>query len=147
MTKVGVSACPRVALIRGDRIGPEIADAPVLTLDAAEAQIEWLPVVAGMSAMASHGDPLPQETLDTLTACGLALKAPLGTPLGGGFKSITGLAFPACMLLDHFGQDAAATRVRAGLASALGNLESRTGDLGGKANTQQFTDAVIKAMD
>lgn len=96
MTNSIFSECPQVALIRGDGIGPEIADATLRMLAAAGAKIDWVPVVAGMSALSSHGDPLPQESLDALTACGLALKAPLGTPTGGGYKSIN------VLLRQHF---------------------------------------------
>ncbi len=81
-------ACPKVALIKGDGIGPEIADATLRILDAAGAKVEWLPVAAGMGAIDTHKDPLPQETIDVITECGLALKGPLGTPIGGGFRSI-----------------------------------------------------------
>ena len=52
----------------------------------------------------------------------------------------------AAMLLDHVDQRGAAQRLRAGIAAALAHAETRTGDLGGKATTAQFTDAVIRAM-
>ena len=87
-TKTQFPACPKVALIKGDGIGPEIADATLRILDAAGAKIEWLPVAAGMGAIDTHKDPLPQETIDVITQCGLALKGPLATPVGGGFRSI-----------------------------------------------------------
>jgi tartrate dehydrogenase/decarboxylase/D-malate dehydrogenase len=50
------------------------------------------------------------------------------------------------MLLDHVEQREAAARLRAGVMAALANAESRTGDLGGRANTAQYTEAVIRAM-
>ncbi len=87
-TETQFPACPKVALIKGDGIGPEIADATLRILDAAGAKIEWLPVAAGMGAIDTHKDPLPQETIDVIAECGLALKGPLGTPVGGGFRSI-----------------------------------------------------------
>jgi isocitrate/isopropylmalate dehydrogenase len=52
----------------------------------------------------------------------------------------------ACMLLDHVEQRDAATRLRDAIRAALARPETRTGDLGGKANTAQYTAAVIKAM-
>ena len=52
----------------------------------------------------------------------------------------------AAMLLDHVGQPGAAQRLRAGIAAALAHTETRTGDLGGRASTALFTDAVIRAM-
>ncbi len=65
---------------------------------------------------------------------------------GKGIANPSALMLSAAMLLDHLEQDAAAKRLRTGIWAALANPESRTGDLGGKANTQQFTDAVIRAM-
>ena len=80
--------CPDVALIKGDGIGPEIADASVKIVEAAGAKINWVPAFAGMACLETHGSPLPQETIDTLEKCGLALKSPLATPIGAGFRSI-----------------------------------------------------------
>lgn len=82
------SSCPEVALLAGDGIGPEIAAATVEILAAAGAAVNWQPVAAGMGAIETHKDPLPKETLETITRCGVALKGPLGTPIGGGFRSI-----------------------------------------------------------
>jgi isocitrate dehydrogenase (NAD+) len=65
---------------------------------------------------------------------------------GKGIANPTALMLSAAMLLDHVEQAAAANRLRAGVRAALGSAQTRTGDLGGKANTQQFTDAVIAAM-
>ena len=66
---------------------------------------------------------------------------------GKGIANPTALMLSAAMLLEHVGQREAARRgcARACYA-ALANAETRTGDLGGKANTQQFTDAVIAAL-
>jgi isocitrate/isopropylmalate dehydrogenase len=52
----------------------------------------------------------------------------------------------AAMLLDHVEQGAAAARLRTGIAAALASPETRTGDLGGRSSTAQYTDAVIRAM-
>jgi isocitrate/isopropylmalate dehydrogenase len=52
----------------------------------------------------------------------------------------------AAMLLDHIEQGDAAARLRKGVFAALGDAATRTGDLGGTANTQRFTDGVIAAM-
>jgi isocitrate dehydrogenase (NAD+) len=79
---------PVCSLIRGDGIGPEIADATVRALVAAGAKIDFEPVPAGMAAVDTHKDPLPQLTLDSITRNRLALKGPLGTPIGGGFRSV-----------------------------------------------------------
>jgi isocitrate dehydrogenase (NAD+) len=65
---------------------------------------------------------------------------------GQGIANPTGLMLSAALLLDHVEQRDAASRLRAAIRSALANPETRTGDLGGKANTAQYTDAVIRAM-
>jgi isocitrate dehydrogenase (NAD+) len=64
---------------------------------------------------------------------------------GKGIANPTGLMLSAAMLLDHVDQADAAARLRKGIFAALGKPETRTGDLGGKANTAQYTEAVIAA--
>ncbi len=75
-------------LIPGDGIGPEIVASVVAVLDALGAPFEWDTQLAGMAAVADRGDPLPLQTIDSIRRTGLALKGPLTTPVGGGFKSI-----------------------------------------------------------
>jgi len=65
---------------------------------------------------------------------------------GKGIANPTALMLSAAMLLDHVDQRDAGDRLRKGVYAALGNAETRTGDLGGKANTQAFTDAVIRNL-
>lgn len=77
-----------VTLIPGDGIGPSIAEATVRILDAAGAQIHWDEQLAGMAAVARYGDPIPDQTLDSIKRTGLALKGPLETPVGEGYRSI-----------------------------------------------------------
>jgi isocitrate dehydrogenase (NAD+) len=79
---------PPVTLIEGDGIGPEISRATVRALEAAGATIEWRPALGGMAALEAEKDPLPQRTLDSIAATNLALKGPLATPIGGGFRSV-----------------------------------------------------------
>ncbi|MBB3172925.1 isocitrate dehydrogenase (NAD+) [Endobacter medicaginis] len=75
-------------LIPGDGIGPEITASVVAVLDALGAPFAWEEHVAGMAGIAAKGDPLPGATLDSIARTKLALKGPLTTPVGGGFKSI-----------------------------------------------------------
>src|SRR5690349_13025828 len=75
-------------LIPGDGIGPEIMDAVRLVLDALGAPFAWDVQQGGMAGIAACGDPLPQVTLDSIRRNGLALKGPLTTPVGGGFRSV-----------------------------------------------------------
>ena len=77
-----------VTLIPGDGIGPSIADATVRILAAAGADIEWDRQVAGMAGVARWNDPIPEATLDSIKRTRLALKGPLETPVGEGFRSI-----------------------------------------------------------
>ena len=78
----------QVTLIPGDGIGPSIANATVRILAAAGAQIEWDKQVAGMAGVARFGDPIPDATLDSIKRTKLALKGPLETPVGEGYRSI-----------------------------------------------------------
>ncbi|OYW27775.1 MAG: isocitrate dehydrogenase, partial [Methyloversatilis sp. 12-65-5] len=75
-------------LIAGDGIGPEIMDAALAALDAVGAPFEWDAQPAGMGALKTHGDPLPEATLESIRRTRLGLKGPLETPVGGGFRSI-----------------------------------------------------------
>jgi isocitrate dehydrogenase (NAD+) len=74
-------------LIPGDGIGPEIVAAAVEILDALGAPFSWDVHQAGLAGIEAHGDPLPQPTLDSIRTTRLALKGPLATPSGGGYRS------------------------------------------------------------
>jgi isocitrate dehydrogenase (NAD+) len=86
-TPAAQTASP-ATLIPGDGIGPEIMDAALAALDALGAPFEWDTQPAGMGALKTHGDPLPEATLDSIRRTRLGLKGPLETPVGGGFRSI-----------------------------------------------------------
>ncbi|MDE3215179.1 MAG: NAD-dependent isocitrate dehydrogenase [Gemmatimonadota bacterium] len=77
-----------VTLIPGDGIGPSITSATVRILEAAGADLEWDSQLAGMAAVARYNDPLPDATLDSIKRTRLALKGPLETPVGTGFRSV-----------------------------------------------------------
>ena len=74
-------------LIAGDGIGPEIVEVAVMVLDALGAPFAWEVHLAGMSGLEAFGDPLPRTTLDSIRRTRLALKGPLITPVGGGYRS------------------------------------------------------------
>ena len=76
------------SLIEGDGIGPEIAAATVRAVAAAGGSITWERVDAGAVAVERHKDPLPEATLASIKNHQLALKGPLGTPSGGGYRSV-----------------------------------------------------------
>ena len=75
-------------LIPGDGIGPEITAAVVEILDALGAPFEWDTQHGGMAAIQATGDPLPEALLASIRRTKLALKGPLATPVGGGFRSV-----------------------------------------------------------
>jgi len=77
-----------VTLISGDGIGPSISSATVRLLEAAGADITWDAQYAGMAGVARFGDPIPDQTLDSIKRTRVALKGPLETPVGEGFRSI-----------------------------------------------------------
>ncbi|MBC7670818.1 MAG: NAD-dependent isocitrate dehydrogenase [Polaromonas sp.] len=77
-----------VTLIPGDGIGPSIASATVRILEAAGADISFDVQSAGMAGLATYGDPIPEQTLDSIRHTRVALKGPLETPVGEGFRSI-----------------------------------------------------------
>jgi isocitrate dehydrogenase (NAD+) len=77
-----------ITLIPGDGIGPEVAEATVRVLDAAGAELSWERQIAGKEAVEKVGTPLPTETLDSIRRTKVALKGPLTTQVGGGFKSV-----------------------------------------------------------
>jgi isocitrate dehydrogenase (NAD+) len=74
-------------LIPGDGIGPEIVDSAVAALDALGAPFQWERQTAGMEAVKLSGDPLPPATIESIQRTRLALKGPLETPSGGGYRS------------------------------------------------------------
>jgi isocitrate dehydrogenase (NAD+) len=74
-------------LIPGDGIGPEVSQATLEVLEAVGAPFEWDRQIAGMGGIEKCNDPLPKETLDSIRRTRLALKGPLTTPIGGGYRS------------------------------------------------------------
>ncbi len=78
----------RVTLIPGDGIGPELADASRRVLDACGIDFEWDVVDAGEAVMAEYGTPLPEHVLESVRRNKVALKGPITTPIGEGFRSV-----------------------------------------------------------
>lgn len=77
-----------IVLIPGDGIGPEITKSVTTILDEAGADINWIRCTAGLTAQEEIGNPLPDETLDAIDKYRIALKGPLTTPVGAGFRSV-----------------------------------------------------------
>lgn len=93
--KLNVPDQPVIPFIEGDGTGPDIWAASVRVLDAAvekayggKRKIEWKEVYAGEKAFNKTGEWLPQETLDIIDEYKIAIKGPLTTPIGGGFRSL-----------------------------------------------------------
>src|ERR1044071_5525854 len=78
----------RVTLIPGDGIGPELAEATRRVLDATGVAFEWEVVDAGEGVMAEFGTPLPEHVLESIRRNRIALKGPITTPVGEGFRSV-----------------------------------------------------------
>lgn len=77
-----------ITLINGDGIGPEISEAVVKIIDAAGMKIDWDIQTAGTDVIEKEGVPLPQRVLDSIRKNKIALKAPVTTPIGKGFRSV-----------------------------------------------------------
>lgn len=77
-----------ITLINGDGIGPEIADAVVKIIDASGLKIDWDIQTAGADVIEQEGTPLPERVLNSIRKNKVALKAPVTTPIGKGFRSV-----------------------------------------------------------
>jgi isocitrate dehydrogenase (NAD+) len=77
----------RVTLIPGDGIGPELAEATRRVLEATGVGFDWENQEAGEAMIAEHGTPLPEAVLESIRRNKVALKGPITTPVGGGFRS------------------------------------------------------------
>jgi len=77
-----------VTLIRGDGIGPEVAKAAQTAIDATGVAIDWQVVDAGVEVMATYGTPLPDHVLESIRTTKTAIKGPITTPVGSGFRSV-----------------------------------------------------------
>ena len=78
----------RVTLIPGDGIGPELAEATRRVLDATGIGFVWEVVDAGQGVMDEYGTPLPDHVLESIKRNRVALKGPITTPVGEGFRSV-----------------------------------------------------------
>jgi isocitrate dehydrogenase (NAD+) len=84
----GTGKTHRVVLLLGDGTGPELAETTRRVLDATGVRFDWVEAEAGVDVHAREGTPLPQRTLDAIREAGLAIKAPVTTPVGTGFRSV-----------------------------------------------------------
>ena len=78
----------KITLIRGDGTGPELAEATKAVLDATGVQFDWDIQDAGIDIMEKEGTPLPERLLESIRKNKLAIKAPITTPVGTGFRSV-----------------------------------------------------------
>src|SRR6266487_2770262 len=84
----GAAVTREATLIAGDGIGPEITQVTLQVLDALGVGFDWDEQYGGMSAVEQGGTPLPDATVDSIRRTGLALKGPLTTPVGDGYRSV-----------------------------------------------------------
>jgi isocitrate dehydrogenase (NAD+) len=78
---------PRVVLLPGDGIGPEVVEAARRVVEASGVPVEWVPMEIGAVAFEKYGDALPADVLDEIRRCGVALKGPTTTPIAKGHGS------------------------------------------------------------
>jgi isocitrate dehydrogenase (NAD+) len=78
----------RATLVPGDGIGPSIAESAVSVIEAAGVDIDWDIQQAGMTAMETGGDPVPHALIESIRQTHVALKSPITTPIGEGFRSV-----------------------------------------------------------
>ncbi len=78
----------KISLIRGDGTGPEIMEAVMLVLNNTGLDIEWEECIAGEEALEKYGTPIPEETIESIKRNKVALKGPITTPVGTGFRSV-----------------------------------------------------------
>lgn len=78
----------KICLLPGDGIGPEVTHATVDVIEASGVNVEWIELEAGASAVEKTGELLPKKTIESLEKYKIALKGPITTPVGQGFKSI-----------------------------------------------------------
>jgi len=78
----------KITLIPGDGIGPEVTAAALRVLEAARVAIDWETHDAGAAVAEKRGTPLPEEVLESIRRTRVALKGPIGTPIGKGFRSV-----------------------------------------------------------
>jgi isocitrate dehydrogenase (NAD+) len=84
----GYPMAHRITVIPGDGIGPEIMDATIRVLEATGVAFDWEHREAGLDAAEKYGSVLPEEVLDSIRANKVAIKGPITTPRGGGFRSV-----------------------------------------------------------
>lgn len=78
----------KITLIPGDGIGPEVTAAVTRIIEAAGVKVEWESYAIGAEAIARYGEPLPQPLIESISRNRVALKGPVGTPIGTGFTSV-----------------------------------------------------------
>lgn len=78
----------QVTLIPGDGSGPEVIAAAKRVVEATGVSIQWREAQAGAAMIEKHGTPLPEETIASIRETGVALKGPIATPVGTGFRSV-----------------------------------------------------------
>src|SRR5262249_27273649 len=78
----------RVTFIRGDGTGPELAEATRRVLESTGVEFEWAWQDAGTDVYEAEGNPLPDRVIESIRDTGTAIKAPITTPVGTGFRSV-----------------------------------------------------------
>src|SRR5438046_4851202 len=91
----------RVTFIPGDGVGPELSEATRRVLEATGVQFDWDVQEAGADVMDKYGTPLPEHVLESIRRNGVAIKGPITTPIGTGFRSVNVALRKELDLLDR----------------------------------------------
>jgi len=78
----------RITLIPGDGIGPEVISSAIRCIEATNVKINWDTTIAGSEAVKKYKTPLPPQTISSIRKNKIALKGPITTPIGKGFRSV-----------------------------------------------------------
>src|SRR5919197_4165270 len=84
----GIRMSYKVTFVPGDGVGPELSEATRRVLEATGVEFEWDVQEAGADVMDTYGTPLPDHVLESIRANGVAIKGPITTPVGTGFRSV-----------------------------------------------------------
>src|SRR4030095_788621 len=139
----------RVTLLPGDGIGPELTEATRRVIEATGAEFDWDLQYAGADVMEEHGgNPLPEHVLDSIRDNGVALKGPITTPVGGGFRSVNVTLRKALDLCGHGVPWTSAGALRSGFEHVdLVVSRENTEDLSAGIEYEEGTDAARELIE
>ncbi len=141
----------KVTFIPGDGVGPEVANAARQCIEATGVEIEWEERQAGMAVLDEEGTPLPERVLESIRRNGVAIKGPITTPVGKGFRSVNvalrkSLDLFACVRPSRYYQGARSRYPEADLVVVRENTEDLYAGIEFKPGTPEC-DRVLEAIE